>query len=110
MPMISARDWVDAVIHLAETEAAQGPFNLCCERRPPTSSSPVSSRSRLHRPAFCRVPGVRAAPAAGQMSTELLGSINCVPAELLDSGFTFSDPDVEGRAARGARTQPLTVR
>ena len=30
VPMISTRDWVDAVIHLAETDSVSGPVNLCC--------------------------------------------------------------------------------
>ncbi len=94
MPMISARDWVDAVIHLAETETASGPFNLCCEKAPTNEEFTRELARQLHRPAFLRVPAVVLRPAAGEMANELLGSVNCVPAALVASGFTHRDPDV----------------
>ena len=34
MPMISLRDWVGGVAHLAEHDTARGPFNLSCPRDP----------------------------------------------------------------------------
>ena len=33
-PMISLRDWVGGVVHLAEHDDASGPFNLCCPETP----------------------------------------------------------------------------
>ena len=56
VPMISARDWVDAVIHLAETDSASGSFNLCCERAPTNEELTRELARLVHRPAFCRVP------------------------------------------------------
>jgi uncharacterized protein (TIGR01777 family) len=93
VPMISARDWVDAVVHLAETDVA-GPFNLCTERAPTNAEFTRELASQVHRPAFFRVPAPVIKPAAGQMANELLASVNCVPAALLESGFTLRDPDV----------------
>ena len=41
-------------------------------------------------------------PAAGQMSNEMLGSVNCVPAAgLLESGYDFNDPDVRAVLREG---------
>jgi len=94
VPMISARDWVDAVIHLAETEAAQGSFNLCCETAPTNEQLTHELARLVKRPAFFRVPAFVLRTAAGQMSNELLGSVNCVPQRLLESGFVHRDPDV----------------
>jgi uncharacterized protein (TIGR01777 family) len=101
MPMISARDWVDAVIHLAETDTAHGPFNLCCATAPTNEELTRELARLLHRPAFLRVPKAVLAPAAGAMANELLGSVNCVPAALRDSGFTHSDPDVSAVLREG---------
>ncbi len=33
-PMVSLRDWLGAVTHLAADEAAEGPFNICCPETP----------------------------------------------------------------------------
>lgn len=103
MPMISTRDWVDAVVHLGESETAHGPFNLCCERVPTNAQFTAELASQLGRPAFLRVPKAVLKPATGRMSNELLGSVNAVPAALLVSGFRFSDPDV-GSVVREALT------
>ncbi len=94
VPMISTRDWVDAVVHLAESETAQGPFNLCCEQAPTNEEFTRELAHQLHRPAFLRVPAFVLRPAAGQMANELLGSVNCVPAALVASGFSHRDSDV----------------
>ena len=94
VPMISARDWVDAVIHLAESETASGPFNLCCAKAPTNQELTHELARQVSRPAFFRVPAFVLRPAAGQMANELLGSINCVPAALVESGFSHRDPDV----------------
>jgi uncharacterized protein (TIGR01777 family) len=101
VPMISARDWVDAVIHLAETEAAQGSFNLCCETAPTNEQFTRELAQLVKRPAFFRVPAFVLRPAAGDLANELLGSVNCVPAKLLESGFTFSDPDAHAVLREG---------
>jgi uncharacterized protein (TIGR01777 family) len=101
VPMISTRDWVDAVIHLAESETAQGPFNLCCVEAPTNKELTDELAHQVHRPAFVRVPASVLRPAAGQMSDELLGSVNCVPAALTASGFTHRDPDVRAALREG---------
>ncbi len=100
MPMISARDWVDAVVHLAESDVS-GPANLCCETTPTNAEFTKALAGELHRPAFFKVPAAVLGPAAGAMSPELLGSVNAVPRTLLDSGFRFSDPDVTAVVREG---------
>jgi hypothetical protein len=101
VPMISTRDWVDAVVHLAESETAQGPFNLCCEQAPTNREFTRELAHQVHRPAFFRVPAFVLRPAAGPMANELLGSVNCVPAALSASGFSHRDPDVSAVLREG---------
>ncbi len=101
MAMMSLRDWVGAVVHLAEHGDAAGPFNLCCVDTPTNAEFTTTLAAALHRPAFARVPGALLKVAAGELSNELLGSLNTRPQALLDSGFTFADADVEAVVASG---------
>lgn len=94
MPMISLRDWVAAVLHLAEDDDAHGPVNLCCVETPTNAEFTKTLAKALHRPAFATVPRKVLEVAAGPMAPELLGSVNARPEALLDHGFTFRDPDV----------------
>lgn len=94
MAMISLRDWVGAVAHLAEHESASGPFNLCCTHTPTNAEFTQELAAQLHRPAFLPVPAPLLRLGAGSMAPELLGSLNVVPAALEDSGHTMLDQDV----------------
>ncbi len=101
MPMISARDWVDAVIHLAETDGLAGPFNLCCADSPTNGEFTRELARQVHRPAFVRVPGFVLRSAAGDLGDLVLDSVNGSPAALLASGFSFADPDVSAVLREG---------
>jgi uncharacterized protein (TIGR01777 family) len=101
VPMVSARDWVDAVIHLAENDSARGAFNLCCERAPTNAELTRELARLVHRPALFRAPAFVLRRAAGPMANEILGSVNCVPARLLESGYSFADPDVRAVLREG---------
>ncbi len=92
-PVISLRDWVTAVIHLADNPVT-GPVNLCCEHTPTNAEFTRALAARVHRPAFLRVPGSAIRVGAGAMAPELLGSVNARPAALLAAGYQFLDPDV----------------
>ena len=94
MPMVSLRDWVGAVVHLAEDDDASGPFNLCCPRTPTNAEFTRALADQLHRPAFATVPRFALKAGAGQLAPELLGSVNVVPAALEASGYRFQDRDV----------------
>lgn len=105
MPMISARDWVDAVVHLAAADVA-GPVNLCCEVTPTNAEFTKTLGRAVSRPAFLKVPAPVLSRAAGAMAPELLGSVNGVPQALLDSGFAFADPDVAAVVSEGLSPRP----
>src|SRR4051794_11046911 len=101
MPMSSLRDWVGAVVHLAEHDDASGPFNICCPRTPTNAEFTDTLASQLHRPAFATAPRFALKAGAGKMAPELLGSLNVVPAALVAAGFDFLDPDVESVVRAG---------
>lgn len=93
-PMISLRDWIDAVIFLALSDNASGPQNLCCVETPTNADFTEALATALGRRAFLAAPSFLIDKAAGAMSPELLGSLRVEPAALLAEGFEFSDPDV----------------
>jgi uncharacterized protein (TIGR01777 family) len=100
-PMISLRDWVGAVVHLAEHDAASGAFNLCCPVTPTNAEFTRALGRALGRPAVVPVPSFAIRIAAGDMSPELLGSQNTVPQALVDAGYEFRDDDVTAVLAAG---------
>jgi len=101
VPIISTRDWVDAVLHLAETPTLSGPVNVCCERVPTNAELTAELAHQVHRPAVLHVPAFVLRRAAGALAPEVLNSVRTHPAALLDSGFRFSDPDVRAVLREG---------
>ncbi|MDT9592613.1 TIGR01777 family oxidoreductase [Nocardioides zeae] len=93
-PIISLRDWVDAVVFLAEHDEVSGPVNLCCPEVPTNAEFTKALASLVHRPAFLKVPSPLIKVAAGRMAPEVLGSLRTRPAALLDAGYAFHDVDV----------------
>jgi uncharacterized protein (TIGR01777 family) len=100
-PIISLRDWVAAVVLLAESPDANGPFNLCCLETPTNAEFTRALARAVGRPAVIPVPGMAIRVGAGRMAPELLGSMNAAPRALLDAGFEFHDPDVTAVLAAG---------
>jgi len=101
MAMISLRDWVGAVTHLAEHPTASGAFNLCCVDTPTNAEFTTTLAKALSRPSFATVPRAILKVAAGEMGPELLGSLNVRPAALEAAGYVFADPDVHSVVASG---------
>ncbi len=101
VPMISARDWVGAAIHVASDESVSGPVNMSCPE-PPRPSEFVKGLGRLlHRPTVLRVPAAVVKLAAGRMGPRCLVRPGQCQQVLLDSGYRFSDPDVEAILREG---------
>jgi uncharacterized protein (TIGR01777 family) len=98
-PLISLRDWVGAVVHLAEDSQASGAFNLCCPQTPTNAEFTQALGRAVGRPTILPVPGFAIRMAAGDLAPELLGSVNLVPQALIDAGFEFRDDDVDAVVA-----------
>jgi uncharacterized protein (TIGR01777 family) len=100
-PMISLRDWVGAVSHLAEHRDASGAFNLCCPVTPTNAEFTRALGRAVGRPAVIPAPSFALRLGAGRMGPELLGSRNAVPQALVDAGYEFRDDDVTAVLASG---------
>jgi len=94
MAMVSLRDWVGAIAHLAEHESATGAFNVCCPRTPTNAEFTKALAEALDRRAFLVAPRPLLRVGAGPMAPELLGSLNVRPAALEAQGYQFRDREV----------------
>ena len=97
MSWITLDEIAAVVLHALATEALDGPVNA-------VSPSPVMNRELtstlgrvLKRPALLPVPAFAMRAALGEMANELLlSSARVAPKKLLESGFRFRHPDLEG--------------
>ncbi|MDT0187931.1 TIGR01777 family oxidoreductase [Microbacterium sp. ARD31] len=93
-PMISLRDWIGAVSYLLESRDVSGAFNLCCPTTPTNAEFTRELARAVHRKALFAAPAQVLRLAAGDLSSELLGSVNARPAALERAGYDFEDEDV----------------
>jgi len=92
---ISRRDWTRAVLFLATTPNASGPYNLTCPE-PATNAEFTRAVARaLHRPAALRVPAGILRGTLGDLAETVVGSLRVVPQRLTEAGFRFDHPDIE---------------
>ncbi|MET7574636.1 TIGR01777 family oxidoreductase [Streptomyces sp. NPDC005492] len=98
---VALHDEVAAIRHLIDTDGLSGPFNLTAPN-PLTNREIAAAMGRvLHRPSLFAVPAPALKLALGEMSGDVLGSQRVLPKRLLESGFTFAFPEIEG-AVRAA--------
>lgn len=94
---ISLDDEIRAIRFLLENDQTNGAFNLAAPN-PVTMKQFARTLGRvLRRPAWTFVPGVAVRLALGQMAEEtLLASQKVVPNRLLEAGFEFRHPQLQG--------------
>jgi hypothetical protein len=93
---VALHDEVAAIRHLLDTDGLSGPFNLTAPH-PLTNREITAAMGRvLHRPTLFTVPAPVLRAVLGEMAGDVLGSQRVLPMRLLESGFTFAFPDIEG--------------
>jgi hypothetical protein len=94
---ISLADVVGAVQHALRDERIAGPVNVVAPT-PVTNREFARTLGRvLHRPAVLRVPATLLRLALGRLADEaLLASARAKPAVLLDTGYAFRHPNLDG--------------
>ena len=103
MSWISLDDTVGAIVHLLSDDAPSGPVNLTAPNPATNAGFTMALGKALGRPAILPVPkvGVKLL-LGGEMAAELLlGGQRALPTRLLDSGYTFRQPEL-GDALSGA--------
>lgn len=97
MSWIAIDDVIGAIQHVLGSDDLSGPVNLTAPE-PVTNGEFTKTLARvLSRPAVLPVPGLALRIALGEMADEmLLASTRVVPARLLDRGFHFRYPALEG--------------
>ncbi|MFJ5994264.1 TIGR01777 family oxidoreductase [Streptomyces sp. NPDC092370] len=93
---IALHDEVAAIRHLVDTDGLSGPFNVTAPT-PLTNREITAAMGRvLHRPTLFAVPAPVLRSVLGEMAGDVLGSARVLPTRLLESGFRFAFPEIEG--------------
>lgn len=107
-PWITLNDQVRALTFLLEHPQITGPVNLASSGEARQGQVVRAIASALHRPALVPVPPPALRIVLGEFAGDVLSSQRMRPGVLLESGFTFEQPDV-GSAARWV-TSPTAPR
>jgi uncharacterized protein (TIGR01777 family) len=93
---IALHDEVAAIRHLVDTDGLSGPFNVTAPN-PLTNGEITAAMGRvLRRPTLFAVPAPVLRSVLGEMAGDVLGSARVLPTRLLESGFRFAFPEIEG--------------
>ena len=96
MSWVSLDDVVRAISYAVDTPTLAGPVNVCSPN-PVTNAEFTKTLGRvLSRPAFFVVPRLAMKAAFGEMADMMFGSVRMSPTKLVESGFQFQHPDLEG--------------
>jgi len=97
MSWISIDDAIGAIHHACVTEGLHGPINAVAPGAVANAEFTKTLARVLRRPAILPMPAFAARLAFGEMAQELLLTGAYVqPARLLESGYRFRHPDLEG--------------
>ncbi|MEU1052541.1 TIGR01777 family oxidoreductase [Streptomyces sp. NPDC005876] len=93
---IALHDEVAALRHLLEREDLSGPFDLTAPHPLTNREITVAMGRVLHRPAPFAVPAPVLRAVLGELAGDVLGSARVLPTRLLESGFRFAFPEIDG--------------
>ncbi|MGI8994245.1 MAG: TIGR01777 family oxidoreductase [Nocardioidaceae bacterium] len=102
-PTISLADYCAAVVRLATDRTLAGPSNLVAPVPATNAEFTHAMGQVLGRPTLVRVPRFVLTAAAGELSGEVLGSINAAPTRLTEAGYTFRHPTIADQVAAAYR-------
>jgi uncharacterized protein (TIGR01777 family) len=96
LPWIHLHDEVRAMAHLLTADGVEGVFNLAAPAAVTNSELAGAISKVLRRPSLVPTPGIVLRLALGEMATLVLEGQRAVPERLLERGFEFRFPEVEG--------------
>ena len=95
MSWITLRDVVSAFRFVSETDSLSGPVNLCAPENSTNIDFTVALGKSLGRPTVLPVPPLAIKLIFGtELASSILGGVFMDVDKLLDSGFTFQDPNL----------------
>ncbi|TPW20189.1 MAG: NAD-dependent epimerase/dehydratase, partial [Elusimicrobia bacterium] len=95
MPWVHLDDAVGALLHLARTPSARGPFNVVAPEAARNIEVSRALGRALGRPCWLPAPAFAFKLALGEMSGLLLDSQRVEPAALKASGYRFARPSAD---------------
>jgi uncharacterized protein len=103
VPWVHLDDVVGALLFALDTEAASGPMNVTAPEPATNKQLSKSLGKALHRPSLMPVPGFAVKTLYGEMATIVTTGARAEPARLLELGYGFRQPSLDGalRAALG---------
>ena len=91
---ISLADEIAALKFALTNETLNGPINFTAPNPATNAEATKELGKALKRPTVFAVPAFVLKTVLGEFSQEVLGSSRVIPKKLIDSGFTFSHPDI----------------
>jgi uncharacterized protein (TIGR01777 family) len=98
-PWITLEDHIAAVEFLLDpdlTHDVSGPFNLTAPHPAPQKDVVRALARAAHRPALLPAPKAALRIALGELSDDILASQRVLPRRLVEAGFTFRHPELDG--------------
>ena len=96
LPWIHVKDEARAIRFLIENQSAAGPFNLVAPQSVTNAQFARTLGRVMGRPYWLPIPGLAMKVAFGEVADLLLTGQRGVPRRLLDLGFQFRFPELEG--------------
>ena len=96
MPWIHIDDMINAIVYLLKHPVLNGPYNLTAPEPVPNQEFCNTLARVLHRPCLFPMPEFVLNILFGEMSDLLVYGQNVKPQKLLDAGFKFQYPDLQG--------------
>ncbi len=95
MPWVHRDDVVNALIWMAETSTATGPYNVVSPNPARNHDFTTCLARVLKRPAILPAPAFALRAALGEMARLLLTGQNAIPQRLQEEAFEFNYPELE---------------
>ncbi|MBN4049422.1 TIGR01777 family oxidoreductase [bacterium AH-315-N03] len=95
-PWIHIDDLVRIIRYAIEDETMKGPVNAVAPTPVRQAEFTKTLGKVLHRPSFLPAPSFALKAILGGFGADLISSRRVLPARLLDSGFEFDHPELEG--------------
>lgn len=106
MSWITWHDVVGSIDHLIAHSDARGAFNIVAPNAVTNREFTAALATVLNRPAFMAVPGPMLRLLAGGFADTLLTGQRVWPAKLMESGYEFRHPAIEGALASVLNIDP----